>query len=650
MQLSVIIVNYNVRYFLEQALTAVEKAAKGLEVEVFVVDNASKDDSVQMVKDKFPEVKLIENKENPGFSIANNQAIAKATGKYILLLNPDTVVAEDSFLLCIDFLEKHPETGGLGVKMVDGSGNFLPESKRGFPSPWVAFCKSTGLSALFKKSKLFNGYHLGYLSPEENHPVDVLSGAFIMMPKEALEKAGYLDETFFMYGEDIDLSYRLKKAGYQNYYLADTTILHYKGESTKKGSLNYVKAFYQAMIIFARKHFTGQKAWLFILMLQAAIYVKAGLTLLNNFFKAIKLPVLDIGAMWLGMYLLPKFWANYYFQNPGYFDHPKFYLVNVPLYIGLWVAGIFLSGGYDQPISIRRLVRGIFAGTIILAAVYGFLPLSYRFSRALVILGAIWALLGTSGIRILLHFLQYNNFNIGEYETKNLAIVGTFPEGERALKVMQQVGVQKNLIGYVAPDQHFEKNRHIGSIEDLENLMDIFDLDEVIFCSKDVPNKIILQQMEKLRGKLTFKILPEGVNGIIGSASKNRPGELYTMEVDYGIAKPMNRRNKRTFDVIISIPLLILSPLYLLFRKAKWLHPGNIMRVLIGQNTWIGYIGPEEANNKYPKVRSGIFTVADGFSGNGYHPYLKERINFQYAKDYSVSWDFRVLRRVVMSK
>ncbi|MEM6966645.1 MAG: glycosyltransferase family 2 protein, partial [Bacteroidota bacterium] len=284
MKLSIIIVNYNVKYFLEQALLSVRKAIPSITAEVFVVDNNSVDESVQMVSEKFPEVHLIQNKSNPGFSTANNQAIRLAKGAYILLLNPDTVVEEDTFEKCVAFMDNHPQAGGLGVKMIDGSGNFLPESKRGFPSPFVAFCKTFGLSSLFPKSKTFNRYHLGFLDKNKTHEVDVLAGAFMLLRKSVLDEIGWLDETFFMYGEDIDLSYRIVKAGYKNYYFADTTIIHYKGESTKKGSLNYVKVFYNAMIIFARKHFVGEKARLFILMLQGAIYFRAFLTILSNFF------------------------------------------------------------------------------------------------------------------------------------------------------------------------------------------------------------------------------------------------------------------------------------------------------------------------------------------------------------------------------
>lgn len=241
MDLSIVIVSYNVRHFLEQTLHSLSKASQNKNVEIWVVDNHSKDDSVAMVREKFPHVRLIVNQDNPGFSKANNQAIAQAQGKYILILNPDTVLQEDTIDVCYEYMERNPETGALGVKMIDGQGKFLPESKRALPTPWVSFCKIFGLSWLFPRSRTFGQYHLGYLSDEEIHEIDILSGAFMWIRKDVLDKVGAFDERFFMYGEDVDLSYRIRLAGYKNIYLPTTSIIHYKGESTKRGSLNYVK-------------------------------------------------------------------------------------------------------------------------------------------------------------------------------------------------------------------------------------------------------------------------------------------------------------------------------------------------------------------------------------------------------------------------
>lgn len=274
-KVSVVIVNYNVKYFLEQCLLSVRAALSGLESEVFVVDNHSTDGSVEYLRPKFPEVTFIENKDNPGFAKANNQAIRQCTGEYILLLNPDTVIGESSLRTLCYYMDEHPEAGGVGVKMMDAHGSFLPESKRSFPSPWVSFCKIFGLSKVCPGSRLFARYSLPYLDKDKEHKISVLAGAFILVRHEAVDKIGLLDESFFMYGEDIDFSYRLVLGGYKNYYIPER-ILHYKGESTRHDDMQYVKNFYGAMLIFSRKYYP-HSGWLMRLFIHLGIAFRASL-------------------------------------------------------------------------------------------------------------------------------------------------------------------------------------------------------------------------------------------------------------------------------------------------------------------------------------------------------------------------------------
>lgn len=272
-KVSVIIVNYNVKYFLEQCLYSVQASVVGMDAEIFVVDNHSSDGSLDYLRPKFPEVTFIANEDNPGFAKANNQALRIARGEYVLLLNPDTVIGEECMRTLCYFMDEHPETGGIGVKMLDGHGAFLPESKRAFPSPWVSFCKIFGLSKLFPRSRQFARYSLPYLAADKQHKVEVLAGAFMLLRRAALEKIGLLDEAFFMYGEDIDLSYRLVLGGYKNYYIPER-ILHYKGESTKQGDMKYIRAFYGAMLIFFKKYYP-HSGWLVSGLIRSAVGIKA---------------------------------------------------------------------------------------------------------------------------------------------------------------------------------------------------------------------------------------------------------------------------------------------------------------------------------------------------------------------------------------
>ncbi len=273
MKLSVIIVNYNVKLYLEQCLRSVEKAAKTIQYEIIVTDNNSSDGSIEYLRTRFPKVVFIENKDNVGFAKANNQAIRIAKGEYVLLLNPDTIVAESTLLDCISFMDSHPDAGATGVRQLKADGSFALESRRGIPTPFTAFCKMTGLCKLFPKSRVFGKYYMRYLDVNEPNEIEAMSGAFMFIRRSTLDESGLLDEDFFMYGEDIDLSYRLLKTGKKNYYLP-TNILHYKGESTEKTSYRYIYVFYEAMLIFFRKHYAHYSI-LLSLPIKAAIYFKA---------------------------------------------------------------------------------------------------------------------------------------------------------------------------------------------------------------------------------------------------------------------------------------------------------------------------------------------------------------------------------------
>lgn len=601
-----------------------------------------------MVRERFPEVKLIVNTDNPGFAIANNQAIRQSSGEYILILNPDTLVEEDTFRQCLAFMDAHPEAGAMGVRLIDGSGKFLPESKRGFPSPWVAFCKTFGLSSLFPRSPVFNKYYLGHLDEHEIHEVDVLAGCFMFMRRTALDKAGLLDEAFFMYGEDIDLSYRITKAGFKNYYYPGTSIIHYKGESTKKGSLNYVKTFYQAMIIFAQKHFSGRRAGLFILMLQGAIWFRAGLTLLTGLWRKISLPLTDTIAIYAGLIILKDFWANYFYKDPDWFKDNVLWF-NFPLYILIWLGSAWLNGAYDERYNMRRLVRGLGMGALILAAVYGFLDLDYRPSRALVLMGSAWAVLATAGIRALWHLKEFGNVNIGRERIKNLIIIGSLAECIRVEKLLAVAGVSKNLIGFVAaPDCDTAGEEMLGSTRQLDEITRIFQVNEIIFCSKDVRSQDIMHWMSRLGPAVSYKIVPEESLSIIGSGNKNEPGELYTIEVRYNISQPLERRNKRMFDIGTCLALFFTLPIWAVFSPGRRAIASQWWRVLTGAKTWVGYASGIQ--KPLPPVKPGVFTVTDGLSLAGYDISTISRLHFFYARDWEVSRDMEVLWRILTGK
>lgn len=641
MKLSVVIVNYNVKHFLEQCLNSVAAAAEHCETEVFVVDNNSVDGSCSMLREKFPWVKLIENKKNYGFSYANNQAIRQSVGEYVLLLNPDTVIEEDTLKSVCDFMDAHPDAGGLGVKMIDGKGRFLPESKRGLPTPQVAFYKIFGLSKLFPKSKKFGKYHLTYLDKDQIHKVDVLSGAFMLLRAETLNKIGLLDETFFMYGEDIDLSYRITLGGYNNYYYPETTIIHYKGESTKKGSVNYVIVFYNAMKIFARKHFSkGKGAGTMIFFINLAIYLRAAMAIAGRFITNAITPILDALLILAGFLIITPLWETHLFGEGSAYPHDVFVGAMI-MYISVWLLSLLLSGGYDKPVKMKNIYKGIGIGAVVILAVYALLPTYLRFSRALILLGTAWTLIVVPLVRLLLNYTKLTVFKVNLPKRKKVAVVGSKEECRSLVGQLMSSRTKVSIVAYVSPDSDADKF-FAGDISQLDEIVTINKIDELIFCAKDIQAQQIIRTMLNLSGlKLDYKIAsPDGFS-VIGSNSINTTGELYNIDIN-AIDKPENRRSKRMFDFVVSLLLILLSPILIWFIKGKLKAYANLFAVLFGSKTFVSYCTAENDITLLPKIKKGVFSVGMVY-GREVKKDVADRLNIMYAKDYRVSHDVTML-------
>jgi GT2 family glycosyltransferase len=638
MKLSVVIVNYNVEHFLEQCLKSVFKAMEGIEGEVFVVDNHSVDGSVEMVREKFPEAHLIANQQNTGFSKANNQAIELSKGQYVLLLNPDTVVEEDTFKTCVEFMDAHPDAGACGVKLIDGKGNYLPESKRGLPTPEVAFYKIFGFSSIFPKSKKFGKYHLGYLDPESTHVIEVLSGAFMFIRKDALDISGNLDEAFFMYGEDIDLSYRITKAGYKIFYHPQTRVIHYRGESTKKSSINYVFVFYQAMIIFAKKHFSPGNAQAFSFLINLAVYLRAGFSILKRIASSAWLPILDTSLFFGGMFILKTYWA----QKSGIYYPYSFMWIAVPLYIIAWISSMWVNGSYEKPLRSGSAVRGVLTGTVIILLVYALLPETYRYSRFLTLVGAAWAALSASGIRTVINLISYKTIFPERRELKRILLVGCMEEASRIKALINQSPVKTAYIGIVNPlDQETVPKGFAGNIGRLKEMVEIFGINELIFCGKDLSSSEIMNQMMRINHpELEYKIAPPESLFIIGSNSIQTSGELYVIGLN-SIDRPLNRRKKRALDIFFSLFLLVFFPL-LFVTKSPIQSFVNAIKCLVGKFTWVGY-SSSKGSEALPKLRKGIFNPLDPFCKLGFDELTEIQTNILYAKDYRVSNDLSII-------
>lgn len=644
-KLSVVIVNYNVKYFVEQCLLSVRAAVASMDqfygpnsTEVFVVDNNSVDGSVELIADKFPEVHLIANKDNPGFSKANNQAIRISKGEYVLLLNPDTIVEEDTFLKCIRFLDQHPDGGGLGVYMVDGKGNYLPESKRGLPTPEVSFYKIFGLSALFKNSKRFGKYHLTYLDKNKIHEIDVLSGAFMLMRKKTLDEVGLLDEDFFMYGEDIDLSYRIQKGGYKNYYFPETKIVHYKGESTKKGSANYVFVFYNAMIIFAKKHFASS-SW-YIAIIQFAIYLRAALSLLKRGFIKLILPSLDFIGLYVGLLLVMLYWEHNHRYVEGGTYPPVVPYLYLPICTLLWMFAGSLNGIYSNKSKISYILKSSLSGTIGILLIYALLPEHMRFSRAIILVGTGVSLLVFVLNRFILGKVSKGALGFKKEEQKRTLIVANEEEFGRIKWVLTQTFSQSEIIGNVAIDEN-EKGA-LGFVRQLPELVRIFRINEIIFSGKELSAEQIIYQMSTLSTPgLEFKTAPSESMYIIGSNSVNTQGELYILGIQ-SISKPENKKRKRQFDIIASVIIFLLSPILAFLGNSLSGIWNNCLQVLRGYKTWVGYV-PSVSNSKLPILPIAVVHPLSGLESIKWDAKITENCNLLYAKNYSPEEDFRIL-------
>ncbi len=632
MKLSIVIVNYNVRHFLEQCLHSVQKACEGIESEVFVVDNNSKDDSCEMVRSVFPKVHLIANKDNPGFSIANNQAIKISKGEYVLILNPDTLVGEDTFHQCIDYMDNRPESGALGIKMVDGKGIFLPESKRGLPTPKVAFYKIFGLSSIFKNSEKFGKYHLSYLDKNKNHEVEILSGAFMFMRKAALDKSGLLDETFFMYGEDIDLSYRIELAGYKNHYFADSQIIHYKGESTKKGSINYVFVFYEAMIIFAKKHFGKKNAFWFQMAIYFAIYIRAFLALVKRFFDNFTLPIIDISVIALSFIQIKSYWENnhLYIKNGG--EYPEFLLqIFLPIYILIWMTGLGINGAYNGEHRFTSIARGLFIGTLTILVGYSLCPEEYRTSRALILLGAmasgVWFFMSRTLLLLLNRNSKKNRTN-----KKRALVLANEQEGER-IKQMLSVSSTYSFI---------KTESEALSIEAIKDLKHSFQFDELILSDSLYNFKTIITYFEEFQPEdFDYKVSLMGKDFVVGSNSINTNGDILT-KTTFAIESKKNKTQKRVLDFSLSIICILLSPVLICFIKSPVQFFKNIFNVCIGRYSFVSTKSNAKDKLILPKLKPGILSPFE-LTNRTITQHQINEINFLYAKDYHVDQDIQII-------
>jgi len=458
------------------------------------------------------------------------------------------------------------------------------------------------------------------------------------MRKEALDKVGLLDEAFFMYGEDIDLSYRIQLGGYDNYYFPETKIIHYKGESTKKSSVNYVFVFYNAMIIFAKKHFSENNANLFSFLINVAIYLRAAGALLVRFAKQSFLPLIDFIIIILGLYGITNYWKIY----KDIVFETSILRIALPSYALIWLLNIYYQGGYDKPFKLKSTYIGTFTGTILILSIYALLPKSQQFSRLFILAGAMIACSYFILSRYLLAVSTGGKFANQQSTQKTFAIIGSPLEISRVEQLLNQsTTITSKIVAISATDK--KTDNQTGTLSQLDQIVHLNPIDEIIFCAKDLTsNQIISWMVELNKYPIDFKIAHPDSLYLIGSNSTNTNGELYTLDL-YNINTPKNKRNKRTFDFLSALGILILTPCLIWSYKNKKQLIKNLIACLIGKKTWVGLSLDHKVQlHNLPKISNGIFSPT--YNINAEDELRIEKLNLIYARDYSFFKDWEILK------
>ncbi len=659
MTLSIIIVSYNVRQFLENAIASIERALEGIDGEVFVVDNNSADGSADMVKTKFPRVCLIESSENAGFAKANNIALRRARGEFILLINPDTVVQEDTFRVMLRFFRDVPDAGMAGCKILNPDGSFQLPCRRSFPTPWVAFTKIFGLSALFPKSRLFGRYNLTYLDENETYRVEALGGAFMMMRREAYEKVGGLDERFFMYGEDIDWCYRVGKAGFGVYYVHSTKIIHFKGESTKRSDIDEIRLFYMAMQMFVRKHFNSSRP--VVLSLSLGILIRETAASLARLFRPLQIVVVDallaLAALIAGEYF---YWGGL-FRFPAY-AYPMVWLVPVGLIVVLSAS----AGSYTTDrLSINRSFTAVASAYVIVSATVFFVK-DFAFSRAVVIIAGILSLMLLPGWRLAVRLFGRGGASKSVFGRRTV-IVGTGDSAQKVLrKLRARVDDGYDVLGFIDTSlrrvgEKVAGVEIIGSIDNVGKVIDEHRVGEVIFSTDGLTYENILSVIARSRNRsINFRLVPGSLESIIGKTSIDELDTLPLVDIEYNIHRPANRLAKRLMDIVVASVLFVtVYPFVRVFRRDRAGRDSAILRipdVLLGRLSLVG-LPPGDAKGTERTAGNPGYLGPEGLTGllqvharEDLEPEERERYKLYYAKNQSLMLDVQIIARSLFSR
>ncbi|MBN2571587.1 MAG: glycosyltransferase [Ignavibacteriales bacterium] len=638
--ISIVIVNFNVKDALDNCLSSIYKSnTSSHNLEIFLVDNNSFDGSVELIKKKYPHIQLIENNKNLGFSKANNIALKLVNGKYILILNPDTILEEGTFQKLIDFINNNPKTGVVTSKLIKANGKLDPACKRSFPSLRVALPRLLGLSKLFPKSRIFGKYNLSYLDENKIHEVDAVNGAFMFMPKNVLDEVGLFDEDYFMYGEDIDLCFRIKKKGYKIFYLPEVNTIHLKGESTRKSKISYVNNFYGAMSIFVKKNLSGTNKLLPIII-NIGIFLRLFLSYIKRIIKLFSFVLIDALLIFISLVLSVKLRFDIFPTND--------YLFIITIYVIIWVILLSIFGVYSKKFkhSIKHTFNAIITGFFINSSITYFFK-EYAFSRGVVLASTGFSLIFLITLKSIINLIIFFRKKNITLKKINLLVIGK--------KQLNQNLEDKLLAKYDI--FYFNKIIQEKSISNLEEFIKFKGINEVLLTDDTFSNKEILSLMNDIKvSEILFKVIPTGKDLIL-SKLHSKIDEIDLIEIEYNINKKLNIFLKRLFDLVLSFFMLIfIYPFVFIYNKLSRrklsTHFSKILlvpKVFSGKYSFVGmpiWYNKSDIDNLGKKGLTGIVQLKhdENLTTEDMDNYI-----LYYGKNQSIILDIEILLKTLFS-
>ncbi|HKJ45934.1 MAG TPA: glycosyltransferase [Balneolales bacterium] len=684
--ISIIIVNYNVKEFLANLLNSIYKAQHQLSLEIIVVDNASIDDSINYLKKRYPKVIYLANEQNVGFGKANNQAINISRGKYALIINPDTLIREDTLITMYNHMENHPETGAAGCKLLNPDGSFALESRRSIPTPFSALWKILGLTALFPKNKTFADYYLSWMDEDKPSRVPVLSGSFMFFRTEVLKELKGFDDQFFMYGEDIDLCHRVNEAGYNIDYVPDTSIVHFKGESTKKDNIDYIVLFNKALYQFFKKHYGYSYSIFFRTIVLLGILIRGVISYGKALFKKGLFPLSEL--LIINLIVSAGFILRFNINlTNGLQNYQLHYLT-----INILITTIFLLGAkYYNLYSKNRNSILTIVKTVILSfagvALITFFVRQFAFSRLILGVGLVISTIILSlGRLIRKNLLSNPNYVRGRIRPVKLFIVGTDETTSRFIRrIRTKVDWNYEISGLISDKpviepEEVENVPIIGSINELPGLVHKNDIDQIIFMLGALSHDEILHVITQIQDvNVVYKMVPDSLDFIIGKSNIEYLDDIPVLDVELAYKTPWNQFVKRSFDIIVSLILIILMmPFVLPALIIQWNKKDVISISGKFPNSTVSLFSPylkHKWKNRYllywqilkgkisfvgaplTSIRNEDLTYKRGMTGlrqinesRVYHESEKERYEIYYLQNYSIWLDIDILLKTLAGK